>query len=210
MSSRPIVFGASYSVYVKAVRLTLWAKQVPYGLVDVDVFAPGGPPAEYLSRHPFGRIPAFEHGPLRMYETAPICRYIDEAFEGPRLQPATPAARAVMGQAVSIMDSYAYRSLVWGIYVERTDRPRRGVAPDLDKIEASRRVAITCLSALESLARTGDWLAGDELSLADLHAAPMFSLFMMTPDARELMEPNKRLTAWWARISERVGPAQVL
>ena len=138
MSSRPIVFGATYSVYVKAVRLTLWAKEVPYDLVDVDVFAPGGPPVEYLSRHPFGRIPSFEHGQLRMYETAPICRYIDEAFEGPRLQPSAPAARAMMGQAVSIMDSYDYRSLVWGIYVERIDQPRRGLPSDLGKVEAAR------------------------------------------------------------------------
>lgn len=210
MSSRPIVFGARYSVYVRAVRLTLWAKEVPYDLVEVDVFAHGGPPAEYLLRHPFGRIPSFEHGQFRMYETAPICRYIDEAFEGPPLQPSAPMARAVMGQAVSIMDNYAYRSMVWGIYVERIDRPRRGQASNVAKIEASRQLATVCLGALENLAPAGDWLAGDTLSLADLHAAPMFSLFMMTPDARELMEPHKRLAAWWSRISERVGPAQVL
>lgn len=210
MSSRPIVFGAPYSVYVKAVRLTLWAKEVPYDLADVDVFGPGGPPTEYLSRHPFGRIPSFEHGHFRMYETAPICRYIDEAFAGPQLQPATPSGRAVMGQAVSIMDSYAYRSLVWGIYVERIDQPKRGVASDLDKIEVARKLAKTCLSALDSLAPAGDWLAGDVLSLADLHSAPMFALFMKTPDAYELMQPHERLAAWWMRISERVGPAQLL
>lgn len=210
MRNRPVVYGAAYSVYVKAVRLTLWAKEVPYDLVEVDVFGPGGPPVEYLSRHPFGRIPSFEHGSLRMYETAPICRYVDEAFEGPRLQPSTPSARAVMGQVVSIMDSYAYRSLVWGIFVERIDRPRRGLTSDLGKIEAARQLARICLSALESLAPAGAWLAGDELSLADLHSAPMFSLFMTTPDARELMEPNQRLAAWWRRINERLGSAQVL
>lgn len=208
--TRPVVFGAAYSVYVKAVRLTLWAKQVPYDLVEVDVFAPGGVPREYLSRQPFGRIPSFEHGDLRMYETAPICRYVDEAFSGPQLQPSTPSSRAVMGQAVSIMDSYAYRSLVWGIFVERIDQPRRGLAPDLGKIEAARELARTCLGALESLAPKGDWLAGDTLSLADLHAAPMFALFMKTPDGRELMEPNKRLAAWWARINEHARPAQIL
>jgi glutathione S-transferase len=210
MHSRPVVYGAAYSVYVTVVRLTLWAKEVPYDLVEVDVFGPGGPPAEYLSRHPFGRIPSFEHGPLKMYETAPICRYIDEAFAGPRLQPSTPSARAVMGQAVAIMDSYAYRSLVWDIYVERIDKPRRGLASDPEKIEAGRQRARVCLSALENLALAGAWLAGDELSLADLHAAPMFALFMMAPDAHELMQANERLAAWWKRISERVGPAQVL
>jgi glutathione S-transferase len=89
MRDCPIVYGAAYSVYVQAVRLTLWAKQVPYELVEVDVFAAGGPPPEHLARHPFGRIPAFKHNGLQLYETAPICRYIDESFEGPQLQPPT-------------------------------------------------------------------------------------------------------------------------
>lgn len=210
MTTRPVVFGAVYSVYVKAVRLTLWAKQVPYDLVEVDVFGASGVPLEYLSRHPFGRIPSFEHGDFRMYETAPICRYIDEAFSGPQLQPSTPSSRAHMGQAISIMDSYAYRSLVWGIYVERIDQPQRGLAPALAKIEAARQLGKTCLGALESLTHKSEWLAGDTMSLADLHAAPMFALFMKTPDARELMEPNKRLASWWARISEAAIPAQIL
>ena len=209
MQMRPVVYGAAYSVYVQATRLTLWAKAVPYDLVEVDVFAPGGPPAEYLLRQPFGRIPSFEHGHLRLYETGPICRYVDEAFEGPALQPATASARAVMGQAVSIMDSYAYRSLVWGIYVERISKPRDGLASDPGTIDAARKLAKTCLSALDNLA-SGDWLATDELSLADLHAAPMFALFMAAPDARELMEPHQRLAAWWRRVSEHVSPARVL
>jgi hypothetical protein len=56
-----VVFGAAYSVYVRAVRLALTEKSVPYELVEIDVFAPGGPPADYLVRQPFGRIPAFPH-----------------------------------------------------------------------------------------------------------------------------------------------------
>ncbi|MFZ6765015.1 glutathione S-transferase N-terminal domain-containing protein [Pseudoroseomonas sp. WGS1072] len=55
MREQPVLYGASYSVYVRAVRLTLAEKGVPYTLVPVDVFAPGGPPAEYLARQPFGR-----------------------------------------------------------------------------------------------------------------------------------------------------------
>src|SRR5215470_13865149 len=47
---RPIVYGAPYSVYVRAVRLTLEEKRVAYDLVPVDVFAPGGPPVEHLTR----------------------------------------------------------------------------------------------------------------------------------------------------------------
>ena len=57
----PVLYGAASSVYVRAARLALAEKGVAYNLVDVDVFAPGGPPAEHMARHPFGKVPAFEH-----------------------------------------------------------------------------------------------------------------------------------------------------
>ena len=74
------LYGAAWSVYVRIVRLALEEKQVRYDLVEVDVFAETGVPQEHLTRHPFGRIPAFEHGDFQLYETGAIVRYIDDAF----------------------------------------------------------------------------------------------------------------------------------
>ncbi len=65
-TDKPIVFGAPYSVYVRAVRLALEERGVAYELVPVDIFAPGGPPADHMNRHPFGKIPAFEHEGFRL------------------------------------------------------------------------------------------------------------------------------------------------
>ncbi|TIU67935.1 MAG: glutathione S-transferase family protein, partial [Mesorhizobium sp.] len=59
--SKPILYGADYSVYVRIARLALEEKGIGYDLVPVDVFAPEGVAAWYLEHHPFGRIPAFEH-----------------------------------------------------------------------------------------------------------------------------------------------------
>jgi len=56
----PIVFGATYSVYTRIVRLALEEKGIAYRLEEVDIFADGGPPSDYDERHPFLRIPAFE------------------------------------------------------------------------------------------------------------------------------------------------------
>lgn len=88
--SDPVVYGAAYSVCVRAVRMALAEKGVRYRLEEVDVFGPGGPPAEHRARHPFGRIPAFEHDGCRLYETGAITRYVDEAFAGPPLHPDGP------------------------------------------------------------------------------------------------------------------------
>ncbi len=201
--SEPIVFGAPYSVYVRIVRLTLAEKGVGYQLVPVDVFADGGPPTAHLSRHPFGKIPAFEHDGMTIFETAAITRYVDEAFAGPRLQPDAPRDRARMNQATGLLDAYAYRAMVWDIYVERVSNPRDGKPSDEARIAAGLPVAQTCLDVLETLVPGSTWLAGDTLSLADLHAAPMFAYFLKTPEGAAMIKRQPRLSAWWAAMSAR-------
>jgi glutathione S-transferase len=108
-----------------------------------------------------------------------------------------------MNQIISIFDSYAYRTLVWDIYVERVSRPGRGIASDEGKIAAALPKAEVFLSALSELAAGVPWLAGPEISLADLHAAPMFALFRMAPEVKRLLGRHHQLTGWWDRVSAR-------
>ncbi|MDO9714246.1 glutathione S-transferase family protein [Paracraurococcus lichenis] len=203
----PVLYGAPYSVYVRAARLALAEKGVAYRLVPVDVFAPGGPPAGYLERHPFGRIPAFEHRGFRLYEAGAITRYVDEAFPGPALQLASPEARARVNQAISVLDAYAYRTLVWDIYVEQVVAPAQGREPDETRIRAALPRAATCLGALEQIMGLGPHLAGAALTLADLHAAPMFACFASAPVAGPLLAARPRLGRWWEGIAGRSSMA---
>jgi glutathione S-transferase len=202
-TDKPIVFGASYSVYVRAVRLALEEKGVDYELVPVDIFAEGGPPAEHLTRHPFGKIPAFEHAGFRLYEAGAITRYVYEAFAGPSLQSVDARDRARMNQIISILDSYAYRTLVWDTYVERVSRPASGEAADEERIAAALPKAEVCLFALSELMDEAPWLAGPTISLADLHAAPMFACFRLAPEGKRLLGHNDRLARWWDQVSAR-------
>jgi glutathione S-transferase len=203
LSPEPVVFGAAYSVYVRAVRLALAEKQAPYRLVEVDVFAEGGPPADYRGRHPFGRIPAFEHDGFRLYEAGAISRYVDEAFPGPPLQSDAPRSRARVNQILSLLDSYAYRTLVWDIFVERVRLPAQGRQPDEARIAAALPRAETCLQALADLQGEGPWLAGPRLTLTDLHAAPMFAYFTLAPEGTRLLARHAGLGRWWAALAGR-------
>lgn len=198
-----ILFGAAYSVYVRSARLALEEKGVPYRLEEVDVFAAGGPSPDYRARHPFGRIPAFEHDGFRLYETGAITRYVDEAFAGPKLQPADARARARMNQAISILDNYAYRTLVWDVFVERVRAPKQGRLADEQKIAAALPKAETCLAALEAIAGRSEYLAGSALTLADLHAAPMFAYFRLASEGAFLLRQHVALHAWWDRVAQR-------
>ena len=201
MAPETILFGADYSVYVRIARMTLIEKGVGHRLVPVDAFSKDGLPDWYREIHPFGKIPAFEHDGFRLFETAAIARYVDEAFEGPPLQPPHAPERAVMNQIIGMLDAYAYRTLVWDIYVERVARPRDGGTSNEASIASALPAAQRCLSALSKAKRTGRWLLGDQLSLADLHAAPMLAYFVEAPEGRDMLGEFRELCAWWAEVS---------
>lgn len=203
MAGKPTLYGADYSVYVRIARLALIEKGVDHELVPVDIFAEGGPPDWYRALHPFAKIPAFEHDGLKLFETAAIARYVDEAFDGPALQPADPRRRAVMNQIVGLLDAYAYRTLVWDIYVETVSKPRDGKATDAQCVAEALSRAETCLAVLADLMGEGPWLVGDDLTLADLHAAPMFGYFVRAPVAAAMLAKHPALAAWWERMRAR-------
>ena len=158
---KPRLFGADYSAYVRIVQLTLAAKGVDYDLVPVDIFSADGVPAWYREHHPFGRIPAFEHDGFRLFEATAITRYVDEAFAGPALQPADVKQRATMNQIIGLLDAYAYRAMVWDVYVERVSKPKDGKVSDEALIAAGLEKSKTCLATLTKLKAPGDWLLGD-------------------------------------------------
>lgn len=205
----PILFGAAYSVYTRICRLVFAEKGVIYRFEEVDVFGPDGVPAAQLRRQPFGRIPAFEHDGFALYETGAITRYIDEVFAGPALQPAGPQARSRLNQAISILDSYAYPNWVWGLFVERRRKPLRGAVADEAKVAAALPVAQTCCAALgEMLGDERPFLCGEDLTLADLHAAPMLACLVMTEDGRAMVTARPAVAAWWERLRLRPAMAE--
>lgn len=195
--SLPVLYGAEYSVYTRIARLALLEKGVAHRLDPVDVFAPGGPSAAHLARHPFGRIPVLEHAGFTLYEASAIARYVDEAFPGPALQPAGARGRARMAQVVSLLDSYAFRPLVLEIYVQRVSRR----TPDEARIAAALGPAAVVLDSLEILAE--NHLAGPDFSLADLHFVPILAYFTLAAEGAAMLAARPKLSAWWARMQRR-------
>ncbi|CCV13328.1 glutathione S-transferase family protein [Mesorhizobium sp. STM 4661] len=197
--SKPVVYGADYSVYVRIVRLVLEEKGIDYELVPVDVFAADGIPGWYFDHHPFGRIPAFEHDGFRLFESSAIARYVDEAFDGPALLPADARPRATMNQIIGMLDAYAYRAMVWDVAVERLEKE----PPDESLIAGGLGQAATVLRVLTSLKAAGPWLLGDQLMLADLHAAPIIGYFLKVAEGRKLLAEFPDIRDWWDRIVQR-------
>lgn len=195
--------GLERSVYTRIARLALEEKGVAYTLHETEIFGPGGVPPEHLARHPFGRIPVLEHGDFQLYETASITRYVDEGCPGPALQPAAPRARARMNQVIGVLDSYAYRPMVWGVFVERVRLPLSGAVPDEHKIAQALVAARTCLAALTAITECRPFLLGEPLTLADLHAFPILAHFALAPEGQALLAEYPALNTWLAMMKAR-------
>jgi glutathione S-transferase len=197
------LFGLERSAYTRIARLALEEKGVPYVLNEVEIFGPDGVPAVHWLRHPFGRIPVLNDGGFELYETSAITRYVDEAFAGPSLQPRNPHARARMNQIIGLLDAYAYRSMVWGVFVRRCCCPVAGGVVDEDALADSLLSANTCLLALDRLAQFSPFLLGDAVSLADLHAFPMLRYLSLAAEGRDLLAEHPRIQAWLERCCVR-------
>ncbi len=197
----PILYGPGFSTFTRSARLALEDKGVSYQLVEVDFLQ--GMPEEQRARQPFGKVPALEHDGLQLYETCAIERYVDEAFAGPRLQPEDPRQRARMTQIISILDSYTYGPTVGQLVVQRLVVPLMGGTPDEAAIEAALPEVRNCMSTLEHLLGNQAFLAGDSLSLADLHLAPIFDYLAATPEGGPILEDKSGLHRWWEGMKAR-------
>jgi glutathione S-transferase len=201
-----MLHGYHYSVYLRIARMAMLEKGVAWNHVEVDPFA-DEIPADYLALNPFGRVPTLDHDGFVLYETTAITRYIDEAFEGPRLQPETPRERARMNQIIAIADSYGYWPMVRQVFSQRVFNARRRT-PDEAVIAEGLARSRKVLAALEPLVGGGDFLVGDRLSLADLHLGAMIAYFTAAREGVTALGDYPKLGSWWATFRSRKSLAE--
>jgi glutathione S-transferase len=198
------LYGYQYSVYSWIARLALEEKGVSCHWIEINPFAPDIPES-YLALHPFKRVPALVHGQFQIYETGAITRYVDEAFPGPRLQPTGPRHRARCSQFLSIIDSYVYWPLVRQVFSHSVFRPRLGRPSDATEIQKGLDAAPEVLAALERLVADTEYLCDTDVSLADIHLAPMIGYFAMAEEGEALLKRHRKLGHWWATMSARTA-----
>jgi glutathione S-transferase len=190
------------SPFGRAVLATLEEKGAPYRLAPL---APGAfRSGELLALHPFGRVPVFDHGDFRLYETQAILRYLDRVLPQPALTPLDPRRAARMDQVMNINDWYLFHGVGNVIVFHRVIGPRvMGLPPDEAAIAAAMPKALTVFNELARLLGEKPYFAGDTLSLADLMLAPPVEFFAMIPEWSSLGAPHANLVAWLARMQER-------
>jgi glutathione S-transferase len=200
--SEIVVYGVPGSPFLRAVQVGLSEKGADYRL---HAMAPQESKSEaHLARHPFGRVPAFQHGDFALYETQAILRYLDAVFPEPRLTPADPRAAARMNQVMGINDWYFFPRGAAPIVFQRLIGPALLGAPtDEEVVKKAVPVARTCVVEFDRLLGSQRYFAGDQVSLADIMLAPQIDFLAATPEGKSLLDGTSGLTAWLARMNAR-------
>lgn len=197
-----IVHTVPGSPFARSVLATLIEKRAPFRLAPV---APGTLRSEpHITRNAFGRVPVLEHGDFQLYETQAILRYLDRALPEPALTPNDAKAAARMDQVMSISDWYLFQGVGNVIAFHRIVGPRLlGLVPDEAAIAQAMPKAHTVIGELSRLLGDQMYLAGETLSLADMHVAPQLDFLAQTPEWVALSANAPNLVSWLARMNAR-------
>ncbi|RKL52105.1 hypothetical protein BFJ70_g820 [Fusarium oxysporum] len=203
------LYGHPQSICTKRVRTVLEEKKLQYEFIVVD-FLKG----EHLSEpygaefHPFKKIPVLvdEESNVKVFESRAIAHYIAAKYRdsGPDLSPseADIKAYASFQQGLSIELSY-FDANVGVIAWEAIFKPMLGYgAGDEAAIKAKLAALDTALAGYEHILSRQSYLAGDEITLADIFHLPYGSLVEQAGFG-ELLPKYPSVQAWWKRLQER-------
>ncbi|KAI0943403.1 hypothetical protein AcW1_002573 [Taiwanofungus camphoratus] len=173
------LYGSPLSTCTRRVALVLKEKDVPYELVAVDLTKNEHKDGAFLANQPFGQVPFIvEEDGFQLFESRAIGRYIalKYAGRGNKIVPDTADLKktALFEQAASI-ELTNFDPFASGIAFEKVIKPRKGLG-DSKVVANLLQVLNAKLDAYEIILSKTKYLAGNEITLADLFHLPYGSM----------------------------------
>jgi glutathione S-transferase len=163
------------SPFARRIRLMLAEKRLPFAEVVQDTWRED--PA-FLRINPAGDVPALvEDDGTTLADEGVIAEYLEDAYPEPRLIGADARVRAEARRLTAWFDRDFYREVTLAIAGELlVKRVVAQASPDVAALKAGRARLPEFLAQMQWLLDRRRWLAGDELSIADLAAGAHVSL----------------------------------
>ena len=166
------IIGSFVSPYVRKVLACLELKGLDY---EVDPITPFYGNDEFEQLSPLRRIPVLIDGDLVLTDSSVICFYLDEAFPGHALLPASARERARARWLEEYADTRMGDVFIWGLFYPKVVYPRVwGEEGDLARVEKCLAGDVPAvLDYLERELPTDGYLFGT-IGLADIAIASFF------------------------------------
>ncbi|MBI1274156.1 MAG: glutathione S-transferase family protein [Alphaproteobacteria bacterium] len=189
--------------FCRKVRLVLLEKDVPHELVFEE---PWDRRDELLTLNPAGDVPVLVLHDLAeqrvLADSVAICEYLNETVSKVPLLGKDAASRAEVRRLVSWFDHKFYAEVALYLYGEKALKRLMGSGePDSRVIRAGYANIHHHLDYIGWLTERRNWLAGDELSMADIAAAAHLSVIDYLGDVP--WQDHVEARNWYARIKSR-------
>lgn len=187
----------------RRVRLTLGEKKVPFEAV---LEKPWDPSPDYQALSPAGDVPSLvvtkEEGTFCLGEATAICEYLEETQEGPTLLGEQAEERAEVRRLIHWFENKMFLECTNLIIGEKAYKRLQGSGePSSALLRAAYHNINGHLDYISWLTERRNWLAGDDLTLADLSAAAQLSAIDYLNDVPWDRHPIAK--DWYARIKSR-------
>jgi glutathione S-transferase len=187
------------SPFCRKVRLVLAEKRIEADLVVEPYWEKS---ADFMRRNPAGRVPVLRAGGLTLCESQAICEYLDETNPDPPLMPRGAAERAEVRRLCGWFDDAFHAEAGSRLLYERVLRRVMGHGyPDSRNLKAGAAAIKHHLDYIGRLLDERRWLAGEQLSLADLTAAAHLSCVDYISDVD--WGRSDALRNWYAAMKSR-------
>ncbi|KRB86736.1 hypothetical protein ASE00_08640 [Sphingomonas sp. Root710] len=194
------LYGFAVSTHVRSARLAFHEKHLAVELQEIMGEQLQSP--EYTRINPFQKMPALEHGSLRLYETPALMAYANAIGLGPSLETQDRVERARMWQFVGVAQNYLHPVGCMQLYFNSVLAPLFDMTPDEAAAEAAVAPTAIHLDVLEEALVSG-YLAGNALSFADLYCGAAVDYIARARGGRALVMDRPRLNAWLAKLRGR-------
>ncbi|KAG6840451.1 hypothetical protein C0991_006627 [Blastosporella zonata] len=196
------LYGISYSTCTQRVATVLLEKQVPFEFITVDFSTGEHKSPAYLEKQPFGQIPYIDDDGFVLYESRAICRYIATKYaeQGTKLIPTDLKENALFEQAASSEQSNFDSAASAAVY-ENVFKAYHGQTPDPAAFDALIKKLDAKLDVYDTILSKQKYVAGDELTLADLFHLPYGT--MLATAGSNIMESKPNVDRWFKELTSR-------
>ncbi|KAJ1402340.1 Thioredoxin-like superfamily [Sesbania bispinosa] len=204
------VHGTPLSPACMRVIATLYEKQIEFELVPIDMRSGEHKQEPFLSLNPFGQVPGFEDGDLKLFESRAITKYIahEYADKGTELISRDSKKMAITSVWLEV-ESQQFDQPASKLLWELVFKPMFGMPTDPAAVEENETKLGKVLDIYEKRLSESKYLAGECFTLADLHHLPAINFLMNSP-VKKLIESRPHVSAWVADITARPAWSKVL
>ncbi len=188
------------SPFCRKVRIVLHEKKIDFDLKVENVWERR---KEFLALNPAGEVPVLvEPGGTALSGSEVIAEFLDEIHPDPPLVGRHPLERAEVRRLVAWFDGKFNAEVTENLIGEKVMKRFLGLgAPDSKAIRAGHNNINTHLAYISYLIERRKWLAGNELTLADIAAAAHISTIDYLGDVP--WADHGVAKDWYARIKSR-------